>query len=1184
MARSEPIWLGDPFRGLDSYEFEHSPIFFGQDAAITKAIEQLAANARSGRGFLLISGASGSGKSSLVKAGIVPRLMKPQRISGKAFLRRVVFRPASAGPDPILGLSIAVTRADDRDVGLPELLAPGQDATQLAKHLRVASAEPGYLFANALGRLTIAARQSGRLLAFEDAQLVLVVDQLEELFLPGVRPEDREMFIQLLAGLARSKSVWVIATLRADFWYRALEIPLLITLAENSGRVDLAPPSGPELAEMIRRPAQTAGLSFETHRESGVGLDAVLADDAAASAGALPLLSFTLDELYRNAKVRNEAVLRHANYEAMGGLEGAIAKRADDIIAGLPAASQAALPRVLRSLTTVAGTTDQAPIGREARLETFAVGSPERTLVDSFIAARLLVAESKDGSSPTVRLAHEALINRWHKARDQLATDRRDLETRVLIERQFERWRAAGGAERRLLVLRDPDLANARDLAGRWRGELAPELRAFVSLSDAAAKATARGRWALALVVMIGLAVLAAASIGALYVAERQRSDALTAQSLFLARDSRVATLNGNSTRGLLLALAALPDKISVPTRPFIPGAEDALELALSTQRERLIFRGHEGSVSGAVFSSDGSRIVTGSRDDTARVWDARSGSVIWVLRGHRGPITRIAFSGDGNRILTGSTDGTVGLWDAASGFLIKMLRGHEDGLRTHGVISDAAFSPDSKRIVTASLFDHEPRIWDARTGEQISTLVGHKFGIRCVKFSPDSRFVATGSMDSTTRVWDADTGTMLAKLGNTLGATANFFDAEAIAFSGDGERVATGYHSGNVQIWNWKTQNNVELASVFKAHDGAVNSVEFSRKGDELVTSSSDGTARIWGILNDPPVSTFGSTHAVLRGHTGGVNSATFSADGNFVLTSSDDGTARVWSDYQGEPIYTLAGHDAAVASAVYSPDEKSILTASLDSTARLWSMEAVAHKSVIGRDVDRWEQVPRTISAAAYSPDGNAVLTASLDGQFRLWDSKSGAFKVRSQDSRSREISVATFSPDGSTIVTGGTDKLVRRWRTNGTAIGQWAGHESQINSVAISPDGSKLVSASDDRTARVWNINPPGEPRILRGHTSWVRSAAFSPDGARILTVSNDHTARLWNSETGEPLAVIRTDDGMIVGAAFSPNGAVVLTWSSAALLICGRAKREGKSLLFAATREQLIQVRFRRMVSE
>jgi len=488
-GRTEPIWLGAPFRGLDSYEFEHAPIFFGRNTAIAKATEQLAANARAGRAFLLVSGASGSGKSSLVKAGIVPRLMKPQRISGVEFLRRVVLRPGNDSSDVFLSLATALTRTGAPDVGLPELIAPGQDVTQLASHLHGAVGDPGYLFANALGRLTESSRKAGLILGFEDAKLILVVDQLEELFTaPGIEPQERRQFIQLLDGLAQSGAVWVIATLRDDFWHRAAEFRELIALTEGPGRIDLAAPSAAELAAMIGKPAQAAGLSFQAHPQSGLGLDAVLAEHATAEPGALPLLSFTLDELYRSAKARGETVLTHASYQALGGLAGAIAKRADEVMAGLPAPAQAALPRVLRALTTVAGTADQVAVARWASLEGFPDGTPARALIGAFVAARLMVAGAEADALPSVRVAHEALFSRWEKARTQISADLEFLAWRSGLEAARRSWQMAPERSKRDAVLTGFALTQAR----KWiatRSQDIPEVdRQFILQSGKVAR------------------------------------------------------------------------------------------------------------------------------------------------------------------------------------------------------------------------------------------------------------------------------------------------------------------------------------------------------------------------------------------------------------------------------------------------------------------------------------------------------------------------------------------------------------------------------------------------------------------------------------------------------------------------------------------------------------------------
>ena len=1180
--QTEPIWLGDPFRGLKSYEFEHAPIFFGRDVAVTKATEQLAAKARSGQAFLLVSGASGSGKSSLVRAGTVPRLMKPQRISGIAFLRRAVFRPGSEGGDVFLGLAKALTRGDAHDVGLPELVAKGQDAAQLAVHLRGAASEPGYLFGNALGRLTEAGRRAGRLLAFEEAKLILVVDQLEELFTaPAISVEDRLLFIQLLGGLARSGAVWVIGTLRADFWHRAVEISELVTLAAGEGRVDLAAPSPAELAEMIRKPAQAAGLLFEAHAQSGIGLDAVLAEDAAAAPGALPLLSFTLDELYKDAKARGEAVLTHASYAALGGLEGAIARRADAVVAGLPATAQAALPRVLRALTTVTGATDQAPVARTVPIENFPHGNPARTLVDTFIAARLLVAASGNDAPATVRLAHEALISRWQRAQDQLVADRRDLETRALVEQQFGRW---SKTRRSALLLRNPDLANAVDLAKRWGEELDPSLQDFIRRSARRARLTQTLTAAAAV-----LFALIAVSAGGLYfAAEKQRNDALIAQSNYLAHDARAATANGDPTLGALLALAALPANLAAPDRPFVKEAGFALEDALAHEHERAFIASNR-SIRAVAMSPDGSKVATGTDDKLVRIWDGRTGKQLFELA-HDSIVEQVSFSSDGKRLTTNA--GTRRVWDTDSG---RELPAQEAGA---GSEHDQALSSDNKSVdvsrdgtrrLTRSNDDRlgfqetpqgglvtrsgEVHLWDTVRGSEIISIQSINPRLSGV-FSPDGgrvlvSFDAIGS--TTTRLLDSANGVEIARLEGQLQPSGGS------AFTPDGRLVVTAAANGAAKVWDVKTGS-----LVMTLRDAAIYSLQsasFSPDGRSLMTTNSQ-SVQTWSL--DPlAVALRGGDNDLLR-YRGQVNSVAFSPDGTRLVTAAADKTARIWDVRTGAALLTLLGHDAEITSVGFSRDGGHLVTASQDKTVRVWDATTGALLTVLRSHDD-------AVNAASFSPDDKFIVTASADKTARVWDAANGKLLVTFRGHDNAVLS-ASFSPDGKNVLSVSQRKLLI-WNTQtGTVLKELAplqkGQSSVWSNVTnpkdadawnrliltmeagahakevltagwhrsfayFSADGSQVVGALNEWLVEVWNVGTGLPVHVFLKNALSVATwdAQFSPDGRYIASANTDGVTKLWAVQPGEPdiplVTEVAGDGGAIKALAFSPSGAQLAT---------------------------------------
>jgi tetratricopeptide (TPR) repeat protein len=443
-------WAQAPFRGLETYEFEHALIFFGQDEALAKAMLQLTGNAAAGSPFLLVLGASGSGKSSLVKAGVVPKLFVPRRIAGTAFLRRILFRPSDAqeGEDLFDALARRLTTQMSEQEGLSELIGHGQSTASLAEHLRNATATPAYPIGTALGQLTLHARQLGRMLEYETAKLVVVVDQLEELFTGDrISSSERTQFIELLAGLVRSGCVWVVATMRIDFWHRATETPELVRLSEGNGRLELLPPGPAQLSQMIRRPAEAAGVSFELHETTNVPLNDAIVEEVAREPGALPLLSYLLNQLYRADVLEADGTtLTYATYEKLGRLEGAIATQAEAVLERCTSDDRKALGSVLFSLVEIGaaeGNVERA-LARRVPLSTFPVGSPQRRLVEALLdpGARLLVSDTERGGSPTVRVAHEALISRWAQARDFVQSNAEALKIRHRIEERYRLWRA----------------------------------------------------------------------------------------------------------------------------------------------------------------------------------------------------------------------------------------------------------------------------------------------------------------------------------------------------------------------------------------------------------------------------------------------------------------------------------------------------------------------------------------------------------------------------------------------------------------------------------------------------------------------------------------------------------------------------------------------------------------------
>ncbi len=1181
--------LKPPFKGLQHFDVEDAELFFGREELTNILVSKIKNSA-----FLAVIGASGSGKSSLIRAGLIPSLgqysgqdAKSRTLAGSKYWPVHLLTPTA---QPLEALAASLTRDAESVTATATLI---DDMTNDARSLHL------YV------RKLLARQRAERLL--------LVIDQFEELFTLCRDETERSAFIENLTKAA-DKSVSgptiVVITLRADFYAHCAQYPGLRQLLETN-QAYIGQMGFDELRLAIEGPSLREGYTLETGLVELLLSDIGAGEGTFAEPGSLPLLSHALLETWKR---RQERLMTLEGYLESGGIRGAIAKTAERVFQQEFDQEQQEIARKIFLRLTELGEGTQDTRRRATFEELYSYTEKPgaiKTVIQRMAEARLISISEK-----SVEVAHEALIREWPQLQEWLDEDREGLKLHRQLTEAANGW---------LELERDPGaLLRGVRLAqtGHWAinniEELNPFEQEYLRASQRAEQARKdrrksrirrelalerRGRRTLigALIVSIGLIIMA------VFFALQFRQSAAAAlrqNRVILARelvDASTDAQPADPELGLLLAIEAI-QITNLEDGYTIPEAEEALYRAVSRFPLRWTFPeiGEKGLRVWALYNPQGTRILTaggralpvGGSLYNLKLWES-NGNFIKQLEGDLGPLRGLNFSQDGSRILAGSSTLGAKLWDSdgifiqtietslfstysfanfnsqgdrivsgggnnsirirdTEGTLITLLEGHT----AH--VTNAIFNQQGNLVLSAG-FGDTANLWDVQSGEIIVSLGGYQNHVIDLGFNSEGTRMLTGSEDGIAMLWDMSGG-----LVTTFDEYACDPGNHCGEFSPDGRLILLAGENGTATLWDI----DGNLVASLVGHNDAILWLSFNPQGTRIATASADGTAKLWNMS--------GELVATFSGHTDHVNSVSFAPEGDHLLTGSLDGTVRLW-EIEEVLISELLGTSESIQIAAYHPDGTTILTARTDGTTQIWNPTGELLHNLSGHEGQVW--------SAGYSPDGSLIVTAGADGNARLWDD-GGRLQVI-LEGHERPIRWAAFGPDGETIITAsddatsrlwsldgslidvmeghlgsirmavfnfdqsqiatvGHDGSVRLWNGKGTPIAVLKGHSSRVNTAAFSFDGQHLVTASRDGTARVWDLADMTESEevgentiILQGHSGWVNWATFSPDGKKIVTASSDGRARVWDLN-GNSIAVLEGHTGGVNWAGFSPNG--------------------------------------------
>jgi len=1023
-----------PFRGLYPFRASDQGFFFGREALVAQLQQRLAEHP-----FLAVLGPSGSGKSSLVLAGLIPALQAKEPGLHLAYM--------TPGSDPPAALDSALAGVHNR-------------------------------------------------------RAVLVVDQGEELFTLCAEADTRQAFVERLLHLPRQMRVvltmradfWgecapypalkeamqasqeLVAPMLPDELRRAIE-----QQAAHVGLRFEADLSQEILDDSHREPGAMPLLQHALlelwKRRHGRWLRA---QEYRALGGVQQAIAHTADEVYAQLPAADQTRMRdifmrltRLDYDTLASGGGRDTRQRVGLLELLPAGSDTGATRallgrladarlVVTSVNSVTGREDvevahEALIRSWPRLRTWLAEDRVELQLRAGIREAALEWEAHQRDE-------QCLVHRGSRLQDAVALSSHPRFAFNALEQAYvdacvalqEQERAAREAQRQRELDAAHRLADEQHQRAEVQSRAARRLRALTLVLT---------------IVFLGV-------VGAAVYAGRQQHLAQTRQQISLAQALAAQAAREQeqplySERGALLARQAyLFDQRH--QGPVLGQVDDALRKTLGAPYFSHVLRGHTDAVWAVAFSPDSQTLVSGSVDKTVRLWGLRQPAAApTVLSSQAERVYAVAVSPDGRSLAAGSADGTVRLWAVGAPHAsLLTLRGHE-----HEVYA-VAFSPDGHTLASGSI-DGTVRLWPLGGRSSVPTvLIGHSGGVLAVAFSPDSQTLASGSADGTIRLWERHGAPATARV---LHGHRDLI--RAVAFSPDGRTLASGSADSTIYLWSVNTPG-VAFTSL-RGHESTVVTVAFSPDGTTLASGSDDRSIRLW------PVQTPTAPSTVLRGHKGSVLAVAFSPDGTTLASASDDRSIRLWDRDQPAVVPgVFHGHAQPVTSVALSPDSQTLASGSLDGTIRLWQAGAPeAPPQVLHGHADE-------VNAVAFSPDGRTLASGSLDQTVRLWTPGQPAAAPTVLQGHQGGVLAVAFSPDGRRLASGSEDQTIRLWNTSrpDAVAAVLQGHTDWVRTVAFSRDGRTLASGSYDTTIRLWDLDKPQHPAlVLPGHTEAVQTVA-------------------------------------------------------------------------------------------